>query len=985
MSGGTSGREFIVRDLSTRYNPVLGSNDRVLSWAWNMQQSRTNPAGFDAASYGVAYVLAASSDNLLTGVGYAVILGNSGTPDPIKLVRFSNGLSANRVLATVSTNASDYTNKPLTLRVLFDPATNRWTLEAGTNTGTFQDPLTATYTPLGTAVDDTYATTVLPYTGPFWNHATTATEFALFDNIVATAPCTLAPEPAPVTAVSSVDLLTSTSADISWEAGGAARRLLVVRAGTAPIAAPTDGVSYQPSPLLGSGTLVAPGQYAVAFGSETAVSVTGLQPNTTYSYAIFDADGSSCATNYQPLPVAAGTFTTEPCVLAALPTTPASQATATAANSYQLELSWTPGDGAEHLVVVRDGEAPQALPVDGTAYAANARLGGGSAMAPNEFVVYRGAGTSVSVTGLAPGRTYYAVVYALNGETCSSRYLTTAPAPSFALTPVPTPGTYRFFRGNLHAHSSYSDGNKDAATSGAVTPYDDYGLARLAEKFDFLGISEHNHEAAGMLRPSYAKGLQQADQANQDGTFLALYGMEWGTISGGGHVVVYGYDQLIGWEPGNYDVFVQKGDYTGAQGLFATLAQQTGAVAYLAHPNSSDYNNLLTSPLNPVASQVVVGMAMRSGPAFSTATDYSDAVSSTYEPRFKDALKQGYHVGPTMDHDNHNSTFGRTNYSRLVVLAPELTRPALLEALQQRRFYAADDANVEVTLTISGQPMGSQLTQPGAPTLEVNVVDQDGEAVAAIELVAGIPGSGELATTLTSTAGAASLRYSDPIPNGATYYYYAVITQADGDKVWTAPIRYTRRDLSGVLPVTLTSFSAVLQGQHQAVLRWVTAQEVQSAAFVVERSSDGRTFVEAGRLPAGGTSTSPRTYQWLDPRPLTQRTYYRLRQLDQNGQAHLSEVRILMPGAREERQAQVFPNPTAGQVPQLSLRGYEQVRVQVQVVNLLGQVVSQQQLTPATYQQQVSLVLPASLPAGVYQVRVLGGGETRQSRLLLTY
>ncbi|AIZ65431.1 hypothetical protein PK28_17355 (plasmid) [Hymenobacter sp. DG25B] len=898
LSSGVAGRDFAVRDVSTRYNPVLGSNDRVLSWAWNMQQSRPNPSGFAAGNYGVAYVLAGSSANLLSGVGYAVLMGNSGSSDPVQLVRYSNGLSSASALATVSTNTTNYGAAPLTLRVSFDPESNTWTLESGTSTTAFQDPLTSTYTVLGSAVDDTYATTALPYTGAFWNHATTSSEYALFDNISVTAPCALAAEPVTGSGTHAADQLTSAGAHLSWAAGSGSDRLVVVRAGQAPTTAPVDGATYSGSGSWGSGTQLSAGEQVVYQGSGTEVTLTNLQPNTAYYYRIYDADGSGCATNYQPVAAVEDFFTTEPCLLVAAPTIAASQAEIVPA-SYNLALSWTNGNGAQRLVVVRDGQAPTTLPVDGTAYLANARLGSGNAVAPNEYAVYRGTGSTVTVTGLAPGRTYYAVVYELNGAGCSTHYLTSTPALALGTTTVPPVGTYRFYRGNLHAHSSYSDGNKDGSTSGALTPYDDYAIARQAEQFDFLGISEHNHNGAGMVLSSYAKGLQQAEQANQantDGKFLALYGMEWGTISGGGHVIVYGYDQLIGWEAGNYDVFVQKGDYTGTAGLFATLAQKTGVVAYLAHPNATDYNGMLQNPLNATASQVVTGMAMRSGPAFSTATDYSDPSASTYESRFKDALKLGYHVGPVMDHDNHNSTFGRTSYTRLVVLAPELTRPALLEAMQQRRFYAADDANAEVTFSVSGQPMGSQLTLAGAPTLEVNVVDADGEAVTSIELLAGIPGSGVAATTLTTASGAATLSFTDPILNGATYYYYAVITQADGDKIWTAPIRYTRRD-GVVLPVSLTGFDATLQGEQTAVLRWVTAQETRSGTFIVERSTNGRTFVEAGRVAATGQSTTTRSYEWRDAQPLQQLTYYRLRQVDRNGASQQSAVRTVSPAS----------------------------------------------------------------------------------------
>ena len=120
-----------------------------------------------------------------------------------------------------------------------------------------------------------------------------------------------------------------------------------------------------------------------------------------------------------------------------------------------------------------------------------------------------------------------------------------------------------------------------------------------------------------MSLPNYARGLAQATQATT-ATFVALYGMEWGVISGGGHVVVYGVNQLLGWEPGNYDVFVAKNDY---QGLFREINRRPGAFGTLAHPQSGDYGNLAGAlPFSPRADSAVVGTILRSGPATSTNT-----------------------------------------------------------------------------------------------------------------------------------------------------------------------------------------------------------------------------------------------------------------------------------------------------------------------------------------------------------------------------
>src|SRR5437870_2542094 len=50
--------------------------------------------------------------------------------------------------------------------------------------------------------------------------------------------------------------------------------------------------------------------------------------------------------------------------------------------------------------------------------------------------------------------------------------------------------TYQYYFGNLHAHTAFSDGNKDSTSSGIARPDEGYAYAKLSNDFDFLGISE---------------------------------------------------------------------------------------------------------------------------------------------------------------------------------------------------------------------------------------------------------------------------------------------------------------------------------------------------------------------------------------------------------------------------------------------------------------------------------------------------------------
>ena len=800
LSSGVLGKDFVSRDVSARYSPVLRQNAAPLTWLFNMQQSRPNPSGFGPNNYGAAVVLAGSAADLTTGNGYAVVYGNASQPDSLRLVRYTGGLTGPTALRTMlalgmppATGA--LTGPAATVRVLYDPDEDNWTLEVSANTASFDDPTTAPYVRVGLRKDSTFATTPLPWVGCFWNHATTATENAVFDNLYVTAPCTQGPEPTTGASAPVASALTSTGATLSWTAGNGTGRVVVVRPASASAVTPTDGSAYNGNAAFGSGSPLGAGGFVVYAGTGTSVNVTNLQPNTVYAYQVYELLGSSCTTNYLQAGPTSGIFTTAPCVVAAFPTQDASNLTAVPAGRTAVTFAWTPGNGANTLVVVRPNSSGLTLPNTGTGYTANAGYGGGSALGGG-YAVYAGPSTtsSITVSNLVPGTPYRVEVYPYDGTGCSAAYRTTFVATTPFALPVPPVGTLLPFRGNLHAHSSYSDGNQDGA---AVTPLQDFQYAAASLHSDFLGISDHNHAGAGMSRPNYARGLLQADQATTP-SFVALYGMEWGVISGGGHVVVYGVNQLLGWEPGNYDVFVARNDYPG---LFREINRRPGAFGTLAHPNRTDYGNLAGTAFSPRADSALVGTVLRSGPATSTNTAYTNRSTGSYTPYFQTLLAQGYHVGVTLDHDNHNTTFLRTTPARLVVLAPALTKADLLDALRQRRFYASDDWNAEATFTLNGQPMGSVFADQGPASIAVSVSDADNEPVRSLRVLRGVPGSGAVPVVVaTGAAGATALSYVDAQAVNTTAYYYAVIAQADGDSVVTSPVWYTRRVLTATVP-----------------------------------------------------------------------------------------------------------------------------------------------------------------------------------------
>ncbi len=368
--------------------------------------------------------------------------------------------------------------------------------------------------------------------------------------------------------------------------------------------------------------------------------------------------------------------------------------------------------------------------------------------------------------------------------------------------------SYNYYYGNLHSHTGFSDGNKDSAATGVTKPDGSYAYAKQSLNFDFLGISEHNHYSSlrnpGFKLPRYQEGLNMADAANQEGIFLALFGMEYGVSSGNnGHVIVYGFNQLIGWETNisgqqgnNYDIYNAKNDYDG---LFKKINKNPNAFAYLAHPYWTDFTRdgndstaIAFSNYNATYDSAIVGVPLRSGNAFSVFDDYSDYSTGDYFNYYKKMLYLGYHLGIGYDHDNHYTNFGRSNGGRLVVIAPSLTRANLTTAMRNMNFYGSDDSNVKVEFTMNGNIMGSIVSGNYFPSFNIVHNDPDGENADTIRIWRGYKNSGGLwAQIMNTSVNGNAMQFTDPsIQPNIEYFYFAEIRQSDRQWIVTSPIWY---------------------------------------------------------------------------------------------------------------------------------------------------------------------------------------------------
>ena len=145
------------------------------------------------------------------------------------------------------------------------------------------------------------------------------------------------------------------------------------------------------------------------------------------------------------------------------------------------------------------------------------------------------------------------------------------------------------------------------------------------------------------------------------------------------------------------------------------------------------------------------------------------------------------------------------------------------------------------------------------------------------------------------------------------------------------------------LPVDLIAFTAESLGNKYALLHWTTASEINNSHFDVERSYDGRTFEVVGEVTGNGNSQHQIDYSYTDASvsKVQNTVYYRLKQVDFDGEYEYSDIRVVrFDAVGNDMQLVAYPNPMSDELNvMLSLPSGE--KYQLQVTNLQGALVHQ--------------------------------------------
>ena len=509
--------------------------------------------------------------------------------------------------------------------------------------------------------------------------------------------------------------------------------------------------------------------------------------------------------------------------------TPASGASVEAGDTIELAAA----DGAT-IYYTTDGTEPT---TSSTVYTGAITLGDGEGQVPAPT---SGLPLVIKAIAVLPGDETTGTVEQV-GDVCTFTYQA----------PVTLDG-YQLYFGQLHSHTNISDG------AGSVE--EAFEHAAGVDNLDFLAVTDHSNSFDNASHASvdlgadltgvsseWAQGHTAADEIT-DETFVGIYGFEMTWSGGFGHINTF---NTPGFESRNNDEF--ENNPTGHVNYYNKLVEVEGSLSQFNHPGTTfgDFGDF--AYYTPRYDERINLIEVGNGEGAIGASGYFP--SYEYYTR---ALDKGWHVAPTNNQDNHKGNWGDSNTARSVVLAKELTRDAIYDAIANHRVYATEDNDLSILYSLNDNIMGSILPEQGSVTITAQISDPTDTGDMTVEVVVN---GGLVIGTQTVSGGKGTVNFR--FDSNDYSYYYLRITQADQNIAVTAPV-WTGESVNAGISTTECDTVLVVKDEEVNISSELfnnsgSDMTVTSLVFTVDDEDIYTANVSeigtAGVIASGGTAT----------------------------------------------------------------------------------------------------------------------------------
>ena len=179
-----------------------------------------------------------------------------------------------------------------------------------------------------------------------------------------------------------------------------------------------------------------------------------------------------------------------------------------------------------------------------------------------------------------------------------------------------------------------------------------------------------------------------------------------------------------------------------------------------------------------------------------------------------------------------------------------------------------------------------------------------------------------------------------------------------------SPFTLTYSTLNTPLPIELIDFKATKQGKS-VLLEWETASEINNSQFEVQQSIDGINFITIDIIAGAGTSSEHLYYSTWHRNPENGINYYRLKQIDFDGEFEYSEIRSVK--FTLDNGIVIYPNPVAQNTEITILYPPNNSIRQIKLYDYMGRIIWTNN-HPTKTNEPMTLNLPAQ-EAGSYLIQ----------------
>ncbi len=378
--------------------------------------------------------------------------------------------------------------------------------------------------------------------------------------------------------------------------------------------------------------------------------------------------------------------------------------------------------------------------------------------------------------------------------------------------PAPSPPMYHIYAGNTHSHTAYTwshgqqwkNPQRMIVVGSVSQPGPDNVLKPNWEKdqgppaehfaqakamgYDFYVTTDHSQEAAFQpVSPTNAAWLdtQRAAALATCSNFVALAGYEHSENNGPGakgHINVINSAEYLNAEAPGIDIpYFYK---------WLETVRPNGdgpVVASFNHPGPRQYNDWAYR--DPQVTDII------------TMLEVINSDRGSHYQAFLNALDKGWKVSPISGGDNHGlpAMANTRNKARTFVLATNLTKIAILDAMKHRRTYAALERTIQCRYTVNGQIMGSTLDAPTHFNFDVSISDPDtnnpGKKITKLDIV---KDGGAVVETYSPPSPDYCVRWTTAIDDATNRYFFVRVWNARGGDTagadpsqpvaWLAPV-----------------------------------------------------------------------------------------------------------------------------------------------------------------------------------------------------